>query len=140
MNILLALTLTFIEVSIAALTAGFENGKECYVPYHLGSFIFQFIPTFTMGLYTWFWDDISLFTCSTEPYINLISPRPASKNFLLDYSFQLPYIVTYTAIKNKHWKVASVSALALLQRLLSILVESSIRAWPGGSGSGDVHL
>lgn len=127
MNILVAITLISIGAFIAALAAGFSNGNVMHVSYGRISFIFQFIPTFTMGLYTWFWDDTSLFICSTQPYINLISPQPASDNLLLDYSFQLPYIVTYSAMKNKHWKVARVSAVALLQRLLPILVGASIQ-------------
>lgn len=126
MKILVATTLILVGVFIAALAAGLSKGITFKTSYSLLSFIFQFIPTFTMGLYTWFWDDISLFICSTQPYINLISPHPASDNLLLDYSFQLPYIVTYSALRNKHWKVARVSAVALLQRLLPILVGASI--------------
>ena len=127
MRILVAITLILVGVLIAALAAGLSNGINVYAPYSgLLSFILQFTPTFTTGLYTWVWDDISLFICSTQPYINLISPHPASDNLLLDYSFQLPYIVTYSALINKHWKVARVSAIALLQRVLPILVGASI--------------
>lgn len=126
MTTLVATTFILVGISIAALAAGLSNGIEAYHSYALTSFIFQFIPTFTMGLYTWFWDDISLFICSTQPYINLISPHSASDSLLLDYSFQLPYIVTFSALQNKHWKVARVSAVALLQRLLPILVGSSV--------------
>ena len=117
----------FIAALIAALRAGMSDGIELHLSYGLASFIFQFIPTFMVGLYTWFWEDMSLCVRSTQSYINLISPQPASDNLLLDYNCQLPYIVTYSAINKKHWKVARVSAFALLQRFLPIIVGASIQ-------------
>lgn len=60
------------------------------------------------------------------------SPQPAAENLLLDYNCALPYIVTYTALTNRHWKVARISALAPLQRLLPILVGGSISVVDNG--------
>lgn len=127
MYIVTAMTVILFGGFIAALSAGMSRGIELHLSYGLASFIYQFIPTYIVGLYKLFWENISLFSRSTEPYINLISPHPASDNLLLDYNCQLPYIVTYSAIKNSHWKVARVSAVALLQRFLPIIVGASIQ-------------
>ena len=127
MCIVVAMTVMLFVLFIAALSAGMSDGIELQLSYGLASFIFEFIPTFMVGLYNQFWEDLSLFSRSTQPFINLISPQPASNNLLLDYNCQLPYIVTYSAIKNQHWKVARVSAIALLQRFLPIIVGASIQ-------------
>lgn len=127
MYLWVAMTFALLGGFIAALSTGMKDGIELHLSYGLASFVFQFIPTFVVGLYSWFWKDISLFSRSTQPYINLISPRPASDNLLLDYNCQLPYILTYSAMKNKHWKVARVSAVALLQRFLPIILAASIQ-------------
>lgn len=127
MYILVAMTIVLFGGFIAALSTGMSDGIELNLSYGLTSFIFQFIPTYVVGLYNWFWQDINLFSRSTQPFINLVSPRLASDNLLLDYNCQLPYIVTYSAIMNKDWKVARVSAVAPLQRLLPIIVGASIQ-------------
>ena len=127
MYVLEAVTVMLLGGFVAALAAGMADGIEIPFSDELASFIFQFILTFTMQIYSWFWNDVDLFSRSTQPYKNLISPHPASDNLLLDYNCQLPFIVTYSAITNQHWKVARASAIALLQRLLPILVGGSIQ-------------
>lgn len=139
MYVLEAFTLIFLIGFVAALSTDMAHGIDLPFPYQFASFIFPFVLTFLAILYSWFWSEVDLFSRSTQPYKNLIFPHPASNNLLLDYNCQLPYIVTYSAIKNKHWKVARASTLALLQRLLVIIVGSSIQIVDYDNGTSAVY-
>ncbi|PVH79235.1 hypothetical protein DL98DRAFT_632908 [Cadophora sp. DSE1049] len=107
---------------IAGLSTNMMKGYDIPFSANWAAFLFQFVLTFIVTLFTWFWEDLDLFTRSTQPFMYQDSPQPASENLLLDYNCALPYIVTYTALTNNHWKVARISALAPLQRLLPILL------------------
>ncbi|KAK0125656.1 hypothetical protein ONS96_009490 [Cadophora gregata f. sp. sojae] len=117
---------------IAGLCTNMVKGYNIPFSANLAAFLFQFSLTFVVTLFTWFWEDLDLFTRSTQPFMYSDSPQPASENLLLDYNCALPYIVTYTALTNNHWKVARISALAPLQRLLPILVGGSISVVDNG--------
>ncbi|KAH7419502.1 hypothetical protein BKA64DRAFT_650976 [Cadophora sp. MPI-SDFR-AT-0126] len=117
---------------IAGLSTNMVEGYHIPFSANWAAFLFQFVLTFIVTLFTWFWEDLDLFTRSTQPFMYKDSPQPASENLLLDYNCALPYIVTYTALTNKHWKVARISALAPLQRLLPILVGGSISVVDNG--------
>ncbi|KAH9211362.1 hypothetical protein DL95DRAFT_511204 [Leptodontidium sp. 2 PMI_412] len=117
---------------IAALITDMVDGYDIPFSANLAAFLFQFVLTFIVSQFTWFWEDLDLFTRSTQPFMHSDSPQPAAENLLLDYNCALPYIVTYTALTNRHWKVARISALAPLQRLLPILVGGSISVVDNG--------
>ncbi|KAG4428122.1 hypothetical protein IFR05_016396 [Cadophora sp. M221] len=118
---------------IAALITNMVNGYDIPFSADWASFLFSFVLTFVVSQFTWFWEDLDLFTRSTQPFMHADSPQPAAENLLLEYNCALPYIVTYTALTNRHWKVARISALAPLQRLLPILVGGSISVVDNGN-------
>jgi signal transduction histidine kinase len=111
---------------LAAAISHMESGIRVSLPYEIASFLFQFAPAFVVGLYTWFWTDVDTFCRATQPFIGMREPKPAAENILLDYNCLPAGLVTYTAIVNMHWKVARVSAISLVQRLLPIIVASMV--------------
>ncbi|KAH7342525.1 hypothetical protein BKA65DRAFT_537778 [Rhexocercosporidium sp. MPI-PUGE-AT-0058] len=118
---------------ITGLLTNMVDGYDIPFSANWAAFLFQFVLTFVVSQFTWFWEDLDLFTRSTQPFLHNDIPQPAAENLLLDYNCALPYIVTYTALTNRHWKVARISALAPLQRLLPILVGGSISVVDNGN-------
>lgn len=105
---------------------GLTSRIKISLPYGVTTFLFQFLPTFLVSLYTWFWQDVDNFCRATQPFVHMHKPNPAHKNLLLKYTCHFTGQITYTAFMNKDWKVARVSAVSLLQRLLPILVAGMI--------------
>ncbi|KAH9206155.1 hypothetical protein DL95DRAFT_469894 [Leptodontidium sp. 2 PMI_412] len=130
-----ALAIIFIGLYIAALACGMVSGIQLPFSPEVASFLFSFLPTFIMSLYTWFWEDVDMFFRSTQPFAGLSYRKPAAENLLLDYNCLLPGLVTYTALKNQHRKVAGASVMALLQRLLPIIVAGSLSTQWHNAGS-----
>ena len=117
---------------LAAAITDMASGIKISLPYGVASFLFQFLPAFVVGLYTWFWEDVDTFCRATQPFIGMRGKsKPATENILLDYVCLPPGIATYTAIANQHWKVARVSAISLLQRLLPIIVAGMVTVVDG---------
>ncbi|KAI9856659.1 MAG: hypothetical protein M1813_008806 [Trichoglossum hirsutum] len=126
MIIWISLAIILFGLILVTLVKRVKSGKQINLSYGAASFLFQFLPVFAVGLYTWFWEDVDLFHRATQPFIGLRKPGFAAENLLLDYNCLPPIIVTYTAITNKHWKVAFVSSMSLLQRLLPIIVAGMV--------------
>ncbi|ERF68830.1 hypothetical protein EPUS_06274 [Endocarpon pusillum Z07020] len=117
---------------LAAAITNMASGIDVSLPYGVTLFLFQFLPAFVVGLYTWFWEDADVFCRATQPFIGMRdNPKPATENILLDYTCLPPGIATYTAFTNKHWKVARVSAISLLQRLLPIIIPGMVTVVDG---------
>lgn len=112
---------------LAAAKTKMASGLKVSLPYGVTSFLFQYLPANLVTVYTWFWEDADTFCRTTQPFIGMrVKPMPASENILLGYNCLPPGVVTYTAIINKHWKVARVSTISLLQQLLPIVVASMV--------------
>jgi Protein of unknown function (DUF3433) len=120
------LALMLFGLLLAAAITDMASGIRVSLPYNIASFLFQWLPVLVVGLYTWFWEDVDTFCRATQPFIGMREPKPAAENILLDYTCLPPGIVTYTAIVNSHWKVARVSAISLVQRLLPIIVAGMV--------------
>jgi hypothetical protein len=126
MLIWMSAALILFALLLAAAITDMTSGIDVSLPHGAASFLFQFLPSFVVGLYTWFWEDVDTFCRATQPFIGMREPNPAAENILLKYTCLPPGIVTYTALVNKHWKVARVSAISLLQRLLPIIVAGMV--------------
>jgi len=111
---------------LAAAITDMASGIRVSLPYNIASFLFQFLPALVVDLYTWFWEDVDTFCRATQPFIGMREPKAAAENILLDYPCLPPGIFTYTAIVNQHWKVARISAISLVQRLLPIIVAGMV--------------
>lgn len=112
---------------LGAAFTNMSSGIDVSLPYGVASFLFQCLPVFLVHLYTWFWEDADVFCRATQPFLGMRGkPVPATENILLDYICLPPGIATYTALTKKHWKVARVSAISLLQRLLPIIVAALV--------------
>ncbi|KAF2465859.1 uncharacterized protein BDR25DRAFT_378014 [Lindgomyces ingoldianus] len=120
------ITLTLMAAFITGLALDMVDGIDTSISYNWAIIIFQFIPTFIVSFHTWFWQDVDLFTRTTQPFRGMYKPRQASENLLLDYICLPPFAVTYMAIKNGHIRVAWTSVIAIIQRLLPILMAGSI--------------
>lgn len=104
------------------------------------SFLVHFLLTFVFTLYTDYWDAFQQFTVLTEPYVALGTTNDggtahdsqipnAYSSLLLGYAGLPSIVVIYTALKRKHKQVARVGTTAMLQRVLPILVASSITVY-----------
>lgn len=57
-------------------------------------------------------------------YMGLRQPSEATENLLLTYPCDLPVIVTLKAMLASHWRLALISSMPLVQRLLPVLAGS----------------
>ncbi|KAF2134693.1 hypothetical protein P153DRAFT_392017 [Dothidotthia symphoricarpi CBS 119687] len=135
----ISLTLTLLAASITGLAIGLVGGQTTSMSYNWATVVFQFIPAFSVSLYTWFWQDVDLFARSTQPFRGMSSPKPASENLLLDYNTLPPFVVTFVALKNGHKRIAWTSVVAIVQRLLPVLTAGSTTVVPGDESGSIVY-
>ncbi|KAK4705777.1 hypothetical protein P7C70_g432, partial [Phenoliferia sp. Uapishka_3] len=57
-----------------------------------------------------------------QPYVGLLSPRPAKDNLLLSYPTDFVLSIPYSALKRGHWRVAFCSTASLAAKILPIVV------------------
>jgi hypothetical protein len=103
-----------------------SNPIEVKVSRPVAIILFQWIPTWFVSLYTWFWQDYSLYTATTQAFRNLGKGADAKETLLLDYGCMPRNFLIVKAIQNGHVRVSFTAVLALLQRLLPIFVGASI--------------
>jgi hypothetical protein len=130
-----SITVLLLAGFISILALDFVHGKEISIPYTWATVVFQFVPAFTVSLYTWFWQDVDHSVRSTQPFKGMDAPNPASENLLLNYSTLPPLVVTHVALKNGHYRVAWTSLMTIVQRLLPILTAASTTVIPGDTVS-----
>jgi hypothetical protein len=114
------------QLSASANTAGFSPAN----------FLYSFIPC-TLGFMIYLlWLPLDFTHRRLAPFAAMSSPRGATaeKSLLLDYSYALPLSVTASAIANRHWKVALLSALSTINFAIPILSGGIFWAqwYPGG--------
>ncbi|KAJ2895177.1 hypothetical protein MKZ38_006842 [Zalerion maritima] len=113
--------------------------------------VFELVPTFLASALTWFWEDVALFYSATEPFSHMaetaatfgspgenIIMQPNKENggkledtLLLNYANRFRLATIHAAFLNRHWDTALVNSLAAIQRLLPIMVGSSVAVYPG---------
>lgn len=112
------------------LALGFIDGRRVSIEYGWATVVFQFLPTFSVTLFTWYWQDLDHFARSTQPFRGLASPNPASENLLLEYTTLPGLVAAYIALTKGHKRVACTSLMAILQRLLPIMTAGSTTIVP----------
>jgi hypothetical protein len=87
------------------------------------NFLYSFIPC-TLGFMMYLlWLPLDFAHRRLAPFAAMSSPRGATaeKSLLLDYSYALPISVTASAVANRHWKVALLSALSTINFAIPVL-------------------
>ncbi|KAL0261095.1 hypothetical protein SLS55_004791 [Diplodia seriata] len=107
----------------------YDYGFSLPCNFLLAVFILQFLPTFLAGYFTMFWEEADLYYRQTQAYVGMREqkqPQPAYENLLLEYPCLPALIIPYIALQKKHYKVALISLMALVQRLLPIIAAGSV--------------
>lgn len=128
------MTLVLFAAFTTGLIVGLVDGKSIAISYGWASALFQFVPTVLIGLYNWFWHDLDLIARSTQPFRGMVQSETATKTLLLDYNTLPPFVVTYSAFSNKHYRVAFTSIVAIVQRILPVLAAGSTTVIPEDQG------
>lgn len=132
---LIAWTLTIAVLYIAFLVVSFVNDAlhNGFSPslgagsntagFSAANFLYSFIPTLIALLLFLLWQPFDLAFRRLEPFANLSKPdgAVAEHSLLLDYTSSLPIVVTLKALFNRHWQVAYLSAVTLLNTTIPIL-------------------
>jgi Protein of unknown function (DUF3433) len=84
MFIWMSAALILFALLLAAAITDMTSGIDVSLPHGAASFLFQFLPSFVVGLYTWFWEDVDTFCRATQPFIGMREPNPAAENVLLN--------------------------------------------------------
>ncbi|KAF8242582.1 hypothetical protein K440DRAFT_638861 [Wilcoxina mikolae CBS 423.85] len=84
--------------------------------------LWSFFPVFIAAIVSRLWIVIDLFFRITQPFVSLSRPTLPEYSILLNYPTMPPAYITIKACMNGHWKLAWVSAVGLLTRLLPVLV------------------
>ncbi|KAF5381413.1 hypothetical protein D9757_009070 [Collybiopsis confluens] len=83
------------------------------------TFFFRAFITFVIASLSLVWINVDLSRRAAQPFLGMYDfARPASENILLHYSSDLPGIVTWNALVNRHYKVAYLSILSLFVRTI----------------------
>ncbi|KAJ8111434.1 hypothetical protein OPT61_g5971 [Boeremia exigua] len=132
----LLFTSSLLTAYILGLKFGLVDGMRISMSYNWAAVAFQFIPTILIELYNWFWQDIDIFARSTQPFRGMsgLEGDTAIETLLLDYNTTPPWVVAYTALSKRHYRIALTSLMAVVQRLLPILVAGSISIDPEVTG------
>jgi hypothetical protein len=87
------------------------------------NFLYSFIPSLLGLLLYLLWLPLDFAHRRLAPFAAMSSPQGASaeKSLLLDYTYALPLSVTLSAMSNRHWKVALLSALSTINIAIPIL-------------------
>ncbi|KAF8542613.1 hypothetical protein BDD12DRAFT_876013 [Trichophaea hybrida] len=84
--------------------------------------LWNFVPVLIAASVSRVWIIIDLFFRITQPFVSLSRPTLPEYSILLNYPTMPPVYVSIKACMNGHWKLAWVSAVSLLTRLLPVLV------------------
>jgi hypothetical protein len=93
-----------------------------FVQISSAAFLWSFLPSLVADQYRLLIKNIDMFYRLVEPYASLrakiVKPERVRKCFALNYTNDLPVVVTLKALDNGHWKVAFVSLFSLLSSFI----------------------
>ncbi|RFU27748.1 hypothetical protein B7463_g8603, partial [Scytalidium lignicola] len=95
---------------------------------------FRTAPAFFVNLFRGFANNADIYYRMVQPYVGMCEPKPATENLLLDYPYAPPILVTFSALRKKHWKVAGTSLLSFVAVYPAILTGSIFNVIPDGNG------
>ncbi|KAK8130408.1 hypothetical protein PG999_002788 [Apiospora kogelbergensis] len=97
------------------------------MPYNVAQFVLQWLPITVICLFTWLWEDLSMFHAKTEPFKALSSTAgvSADDSLLLNYTCLPRPVAIFVAMGKGHVKVAFLMGMAMLGRLLPIVATAS---------------
>jgi hypothetical protein len=92
-------------------------------PFSAANFLYSFLPSLLgMMLFLAFQSlDLTLRILTPWGELKRKDGAPAKSSLLVDYAACLPLEITWKAIRNRHWRVAFVSALSTLSFLIPVL-------------------
>jgi Protein of unknown function (DUF3433) len=145
LTVLLAVALTLI-CSTDALQSGFApHGSTALSPSLMMSsagFLWSFIPSFAADIYGLLFKNIDAFYRVTQPYVDLltpgVSPQQSVRALILNYTSDLPVVVTFKALRNRHWMVAFSSCVSLVAAFAPALAANMF--YPDFDDNGDPRI
>jgi len=92
-----------------------------FVDLSSASFLWSFFPSFTAEIFALLVQSIDTFYRLVQPYADLKRRNPSKKSiekaFSINYTNDIPLVVTWRACRNKHWRVAITSIFSLVSGL-----------------------
>ncbi|KIK55201.1 hypothetical protein GYMLUDRAFT_87704 [Collybiopsis luxurians FD-317 M1] len=86
------------------------------IPSATATLVFRAILTNVITILSSVWTVADFTYRATQPFAGMCNPAPAGENIFLHYSSDLPGVVTWNALKNRHYKVAYFSMLSLFMQ------------------------
>ena len=101
------------RVSTAPNSAGFSPSN----------FLYSFLPGLLGMVLVLAWQPIDTYFRAVQPFADMTSPHGATakNSLLLSYPSLPPIVITVTALRNRHFKVAFISFISLLSLILPTL-------------------
>ncbi|ROT35396.1 hypothetical protein SODALDRAFT_300842 [Sodiomyces alkalinus F11] len=118
----------------AAWMQGFHPGRLPAYPdaagFSAANFVYSFVPSLLGMLLYLAFQSLDQVLRIVQPWAELRNDEgaPVSRSILLDYAACSPFQSTYRALRNKHWRVAAVSFMALLAILIPVLAGGLLMA------------
>jgi hypothetical protein len=86
----------------------------------LQEMLFKALPTFCLGLTGLWWAWIDQYYRRTQPYVALARGDVGQKTVLLDYIHDYHFLITWKAIRNRHWQLGYVTAVTTILKVATI--------------------
>lgn len=103
------------------------------------NFVFRSLPGLLFAnLFNILWANADIHYRMVQLFMGLRQPHLASENLLLGYLSGLPGLVTVQALSAKHWRLAVVTMMPLVQKAFVIFVTTVFQPTPRSSGIGAV--
>lgn len=96
----------------------------------------QFAPAYLIQILNIYWTNVDIYYRLLQPFMGMRQPQPANENLLLGYSCSLPGAITVEALTAKHWRLALLSTMPLVQKLLVILLSATFANEPRKNARG----
>ena len=107
-------------ISLPLLKRGFDiRAAQAELPNFLVKVVPVFLSTVIIESY---WQQLDAWYRHLRPFMDLQQPAPAIDTLFLDYSCDLPIVVTYKALSANHWRLALASTMPIVHRIFQVLV------------------
>lgn len=106
---------------------GFDFGRLPVYPstgdFSAANFVYSFVPSLIGMLLYLAFQSLDQVLRILQPWAELRNPEgaPASRSILLDYAACSPFQAPYRALRNRHWRVAAISTMALVAIFIPVL-------------------
>lgn len=96
------------------------TGRLAFLRKQLQEMLFKALPTFCLGLTGLWWAWIDQYYRRTQPYVALARGDVGQKTVLLDYIHDYHFLITWKAIRNRHWQLGYVTAVTTILKVATV--------------------